>query len=45
MKRWQGSCIGALPVLAIGGSPLLFFVPVGGAIIAGMPIVFDKLTE
>ena len=24
---------------------MLFFVPVGGAIIAGMPIVFDKLTE
>ena len=28
MKRWQGSCIGALLVLVIGGSSLLFVVPV-----------------
>lgn len=45
MKRWQGSCIGALLVLVIGGSLLLFIVPVGGAMIAGVPPVFDKLTE
>ncbi len=45
MKRWQGSCIGALPVPVIGGSSLLFFVPVGGAMIAGIPPVFYKLTE
>jgi len=45
MKRWQGSCIGAFLVLFIGGSSLLFFIPVGGAMIAGIPPLFDKLTE
>jgi hypothetical protein len=45
MKRWQGSCIGAFLVLLIGGASLLFFVPVGGAMIAGIPPLFDKLTE
>ena len=44
MKRWQGSCIGAFLVLLVGGGSLLFFVPMGGAMIAGMPPVFDKLT-
>ena len=44
MKRWQGSCLGALIVLLLGGGSLLFFVPMGGAMIAGMPPVFDKLT-
>ena len=44
MKRWHGSCIGALLVLAIGGVSLLFFVPVGGAILVGVPPVFDTLT-
>lgn len=44
MKRWQGSCIGAFLVLLIGGGSLLFFVPVGGAMLIGMPPVFDKLT-
>ena len=44
MKRWQGSCIGAFLVLLIGGVSLIFFVPFGGAMIAGMPPVFDKLT-
>jgi hypothetical protein len=44
MKRWQGSCIGAFLVLLIGGGSLIFFVPLGGAMIAGMPPVFDKLT-
>lgn len=44
MKRWQGSCIGALLVLVIGGGSLLFFVPFGGAMIAGMPPLFDRLT-
>jgi len=44
MKRWHGSCIGALLVLLIGGGSLLFFVPVGGAMLVGMPPVFDKLT-
>jgi len=43
MKRWQGSCIGALLVLLIGGGPLLFIVPVGGAMLVGIPPVFDKL--
>ena len=44
MKRWQGSCIGAVLVLLIGGGSLLFFVPVGGAMLVGIPPVFDKLT-
>lgn len=44
MKRWHGSCIGVFLVLLIGGSSLLFFVPVGGAMLIGMPPVFDKLT-
>jgi len=44
MKRWHGSCIGALLVLLIGGASLLFFVPVGGAMLVGIPPVFDKLT-
>lgn len=44
MKRWQGSCLGAFLVLLIGGGSLLFFVPVGGAMLVGMPPVFDKLT-
>lgn len=44
MKRWQGSCIGAFLVLLIGGGFLIFFVPFGGAMIAGMPPLFDRLT-
>jgi len=44
MKRWQGSCIGAFLVLLVGGGSLIFLVPFGGAMIAGMPPVFDKLT-
>lgn len=44
MKRWQGSCLGALLVLVIGGGSLFFFVPFGGAMIAGVPPVFDRLT-
>jgi hypothetical protein len=44
MKRWQGSCIGALLVLFIGGGSLIFLVPFGGAMIAAMPPVFDRLT-
>ena len=44
MKRWQGSCIGAFVVLLIGGGSSIFFVPFGGAMIAGMPPLFDKLT-
>lgn len=45
MKRWQGSCIGAILVLLIGGASLFFIVPVGGAMLVGMPPVFDKLTS
>jgi hypothetical protein len=44
MKRWQGSCIGALLVLFIGGGSLIFFVPFGGAMIAGIAPLFDRLT-
>lgn len=44
MKPWHGSCIGALLVLLIGGASMLFIVPVGGAMLVGMPPVFDKLT-
>lgn len=44
MKRWQGSCIGALLVLLIGGASLFFIVPVGGGILVGIPPVFDALT-
>jgi hypothetical protein len=44
MKRWQGACIGALLVLLIGGGSLLFIVPVGGAMLVGIPPVFDRLT-
>jgi hypothetical protein len=44
MKRWHGSCIGAFLALLIGGSSLIFLVPVGGALIAGIPPLFDRLT-
>jgi hypothetical protein len=44
MKCWQGSCIGAILVLLIGGGSLIFFVPFGGAMIAAMPPLFDRLT-
>ena len=44
MKRWQGSCIGALLILLIGGGSLIFLVPFGGAMIAAIPPVFDRLT-
>jgi hypothetical protein len=44
MKRWHGSCIGAFLVFLIGGASLFFVVPVGGAMLVGIPPVFDKLT-
>ena len=44
MKRWQGSCIGAILVLLLGGGSLIFLVPFGGAMIAAMPPVFDRIT-
>lgn len=44
MKRWQGSCLGAFLVLLICGSSMFFVVPVGGAMIVGVPPLFDKLT-
>jgi hypothetical protein len=44
MKRWQASCIGAFLVLLIGGASLFFIVPIGGAVIIGMPPVFERLT-
>jgi hypothetical protein len=44
MKRWQSSCIGAVLALLIGGGSLIFLVPFGGAMIAGIPPLFDRLT-
>lgn len=44
MKRWQGSCIGAFLALLVGGGSLLFLVPFGSAMIAGVPSLFDRLT-
>ncbi len=44
MKRWQGSCIGAVLVLLIGGGSLIFLVPFGGAMITAVPPLFDRLT-
>lgn len=44
MKRWQGSCIGVLLVLLVCGSSMFFIVPVGGAMLVGIPPVFDALT-
>src|SRR5574342_53882 len=44
MKRWQGSCIGAFLVLLVCGGSMFFIVPVGGAMIVGIPPLFDKLT-
>jgi hypothetical protein len=44
MKPWQGSCLGAVLALLIGGSSLMFLVPFGGAMIAGVPPLFDRLT-
>lgn len=36
--------MGAVIVLLIGGGSLIFFVPFGGAMIAAIPPVFDRLT-
>ena len=44
MKRWQGSCMGAFLVLLIGGGSLIFLVPFGGAMIAAVPPLFNRLT-
>lgn len=44
MKCWQGSGIGAFVVLSIGGGSLIFFVPFGGAMIAGILPLLNKLT-
>ena len=44
MKRWQGSCLGAFLVLLICGGSMIFFVPFGGAMIAGIPPLFDRIT-
>jgi hypothetical protein len=44
MQRWHGSCIGAILVLLLGGGSLFFLVPFGGALIAAVPPVFDRLT-
>jgi hypothetical protein len=44
MKRWQGSCIGALLVLLVGGASLFVIVPIVGGILVGIPPVFDVLT-
>lgn len=44
MKRWHGSCLGAFLVLSICGGSMLFLVPFGGAMIVGIPPLFDRLT-
>jgi hypothetical protein len=44
MNRWHSSFIGWLLVLLIGGCSLIFLVPFGGAMIAAIPPVFDRLT-
>ncbi len=44
MKRWQASCLGALIVLLIGDGSLLFFILMGGAMIAANSALFNKLT-
>lgn len=44
MKRWQGSCLGALIVLLFVGGSMIFFVPMGGAMLVSIPPVFDRLT-
>ena len=44
MKPWQGSCLGAFLVLLLCGASLFFIIPVGGAMLIGIPPVFDKLT-
>lgn len=44
MKRWQGSCLGAFLALLVCGGSMLFFVPVGGAMLVGIPPLFDRLT-
>lgn len=36
--------MGAILVLLIGGGSLIFFVPFGGAMIAAMPPLFDRIT-
>ena len=43
MKRWQGSCLGALIVLLVLGGSMIFFVPMGGAMLVSIPPVFDRL--
>ena len=44
MKRSHGSCLGAFLVLLVCGGSMVFLVPFGGAMIAGMPPVFDRVT-
>jgi hypothetical protein len=44
MKRWQGSCIGAFLGSIDRRGALIFLVPFGGAMIAAIPPVFDRLT-
>ena len=44
MKPWQGSCVGAFLVLVICGASMFFVVPVGGAMLIGIPPMFDRLT-
>ncbi len=44
MNRWHASCLSALIVLVLGGAALFFIIPMGGALIIGVPPVFDRLT-
>jgi hypothetical protein len=44
MKPWQGFCLGAFLVFVICGASMFFIVPVSGAMLIGIPPVFDRLT-
>jgi len=44
MKQWQAFGLSFILVLLLGGASLLFLVPFGGAMIIGIPPVFDRVT-
>jgi hypothetical protein len=44
IKRWRAYFLSFILVLFFGGASLFFLVPFGGALIIGIPPVFDRLT-